>query len=156
MPAKQYEDWDSLTSAVQSRCKQILDKQVAPIAKRIVKKHIQTDIYDAYTPKEDGWVSGGKRETYKRRYSLLKRGTLYHTFIKDDEILVTNDVHAMPAIVKGWSFRHRYPGAFLKLLEIGNMGIWRGGFPRPAISNAQKEIDKSSEIRKVIKRALDN
>lgn len=156
MPAKQHEDWTSLTAAVQNRCKQILDKQVAPIAKRIVKEHIQTDIYDAYTPKENGWVLDGEPATYERRYSLLKRGTLYHTFIKDDEILITNDVKAMPSIVKGWSFRHRYPGAFLKLLEIGNMGIWHGGFPRPAISNAQKEIDKSSEIRKAIQRALDN
>ena len=155
MPNRQFEDWDLLTDAVQSRCATILDKKVAPIAKNIVRKHIQTDIYDVYTPKENGWVlSDGSPTTYKRRYLLLKNGAIYHTFSKSDEIMITSNVTASPAVVKGWSFRNRYPGAFLKLLETGNMGVWHGGFPRPAIGNAQKEIDKSLQIRSVISQEL--
>lgn len=148
---KSCDSWEALTDAVQQRCTTILDKKVAPIAKEIVRKHIETDIYGAYTPKENGWVTtDGEPTTYKRRYLLLKRGAIYHQFSKPDEIMITSNVTASPAVVKGWSFRNRYPGAFLKLLETGNMGIWRGGFPRPAIGNAQKEIDKSSQISRVI------
>lgn len=145
-----YEDWDALASAVQKQCATILDKNVAPIAKEIVRKHIKTDIYDAYTPKENGWVNAdGARATYERRYSLLKQDAVYHKFsnTRRDEILVTSDVTASPAIAKGWSFHtHGRPGAFLKLLESGNMGLWAGGFPRPAIGNAQKEVDDNERI----------
>lgn len=152
---KNCDSWEALTDVVQQRCATILDKSVAPIAKDIVRKHIETDIYGAYTPKENGWVSSdGTPTTYKRRRLLLKRGAIYHKFSAADEIMVTSNVTASPAIVKGWSFRNRYPGAFLKLLETGNMGIWRGGFPRPAIGNAQKEIDRSSEISRVIRQEL--
>ena len=152
---KNCDSWEALTDVVQQQCATILDKKVAPIAKSIVRKHIETDIYDAYTPKEDGWVtSDGTPTTYKRRKLLLKRGAIYHKFSAADEIMVTSNVTASPAIVKGWSFRNRYPGAFLKLLETGNMGIWRSGFPRPAIGNAQKEIDRSSQIRQVIGQEL--
>ena len=152
---KNCDSWEALTEVVKQRCATILDKSVAPIAKDIVRKHIETDIYGAYTPKENGWVSSdGTPTTYKRRRLLLKRGAIYHKFSAADEIMVTSNVTASPAIVKGWSFRNRYPGAFLKLLETGNMGIWRGGFPRPAIGNAQKEIDRSSEISRVIRQEL--
>lgn len=153
--SKSCDSWEALTDAVQQRCVTILDKKVAPIAKEIVRKHIETDIYGVYTPKENGWVTtDGEPTTYKRRYLLLKRGAIYHKFSKADEIMITSNVTASPAVVKGWSFRNRYPGAFLKLLETGNMGIWRGGFPRPAIGNAQKEIDKSSQISRVIREEL--
>ena len=153
--SKSCDSWEALTDAVQQRCVTILDKKVAPIAKEIVRKHIETDIYGVYTPKENGWVTtDGEPTTYKRRYLLLKRGAIYHKFSKVDEIMITSNVTASPAVVKGWSFRNRYPGAFLKLLETGNMGIWRGGFPRPAIGNAQKEIDKSSQISRVIREEL--
>lgn len=158
MPNKHFDSWDTLTEAVQHRCKTILDKDVAPIAKKIVRNHIETDIYGVYTPRDLGWVdSNWLRATYERRYSLLKRGAIYHKFTTDksDEIMITSDAKASPAVVKGWSFRHRYAGAFLKLLETGNMGIWSGGFPRPAIGNAQKEINRSSEIRRVIQQGLD-
>lgn len=152
---KSCDSWEILTDVVQQRCATILDKSVAPIAKEIVRKHIETDIYGAYTPKENGWVTtDGTPTTYKRRRLLLKRGAIYHKFSAVDEIMITSNATASPAVVKGWSFRNRYPGAFLKLLETGNMGIWRGGFPRPAIGNAQKEINKSSQISRVIRQEL--
>lgn len=153
--SRNYDNWEELTEAAQQRCKRILDKEVAPIAKEIVRKHIQSDIYDAYTPLPDGWVdSRGRPSTYKRRYLWFKRGSIYHSFLSQDEILITSNANASPAIVKGWSFRNRYPGAFLKMIETGNMGIWSHGFPRPAIHNAQTEIDKSRRIEQAINNAL--
>lgn len=156
--AKTYDNWEDLVAAAQQRCSQVLDKKVAPLVKEIVRRHIKTDIYDAYTPKEDGWVgSDGRPATYKRRMLLLKPGGVYHKFsnTRKDEILVTSDVTASPAVVKGWSFHtHGRPGSFLKLLESGNMGIWSKGFPRPAVSNAQKEVDNNREILAVMEAEL--
>jgi len=155
MPNQHFDSWETLTDAVQQRCHTILDKTVAPIAKEIVRKHIEDDIYGVYTPKENGWVTPkGEKTTYERRYLLLQRGAIYHEFSQSDEIMVTSRVTASPAVVKGYSFRNRYPGAFLKLLETGDMGIWRSGFPRPAIRNAQEEIDNSRKISSAIRQAL--
>lgn len=144
-----YGSWEELCDAAQKRCHDILKRDVAPVAKEIVKKHIQSDIYDAYTPITNGWVGG---KTYQRRYVL--GGSVYDTFINDDEIMVTSNATASKSVVPGYSFHNRRPGSFLKLLETGRMGIWRGGFPRPAIGNAQKEIDRSSAIRDAIQSGL--
>lgn len=121
-----YDSWESLTAAAQDRCKTILEKDVAPIAENILKRHIQSDIYDVYTPITNGWVNG---QTYQRRHVL--ENSVYHCFIADDEILITSNAPASKSIVKGYSFHNRRPGSFLKLLETGHMGIWRHGFPRP-------------------------
>jgi len=145
-----YDSWEGLCDAVQKKCNDILKRDVAPVAKEIVKKHIQSDIYDVYTPKTNAWVGG---TTYKRRFVLL--GSVYSTFTHEDEIMVTSNATASKSVVPGYSFHNRRPGSFLKLLETGNMGIWRGGFPRPAIGNAQKEIDRSSAIRNAIQSGLD-
>lgn len=145
-----YGSWEELCEAAQKKCHDILRRDVSPIAKEIVKKHIQHDIYDAYTPIPNGWVGG---KTYQRRHILS--GSVYSTFIHDDEIMVTSNATASKSVVPGYSFHNRRPGSFLKLLETGRMGIWRGGFPRPAIGEAQKEIDSSSEIRNAIQSGLD-
>lgn len=34
------------------------------------------------------------------------------------------------------------------------MGIWRGGFPRPAVTNTQNEIDTSQEIKSAIQNGI--
>lgn len=51
-----FSDWESLVSAVDAKATKILQKDVAPVAEDILKKHIKSDIYDAYTPKTNGWV----------------------------------------------------------------------------------------------------
>lgn len=146
----QYSDWNSLTSAAQEKCGRVLVEHVAPVAEKIVKKHIASDIYSVYTPISGGWVNGA---TYQRRHVL--ENNMYHSLNNaSDELLVTSNATASKSVVKGFSFHNRRPGAFLKLLETGNMGIWRNGFPRPAIGNAQAEIDKSSAISQAIRAGL--
>lgn len=145
-----YGSWDELCDAAQRKCKDILDRNVAPVAKEIVEKHITEDIYDTYTPIPGGWING---TTYSRRHVL--DGSVYHSFIHEDEIMVTSNATASKSVIKGYSFHNRRPGSFLQLLESGNMGIWRNGFPRPAIGNAQREIDRSSAIRSAIQSGLD-
>lgn len=144
-----YSDWEALVNAASKKASEILQNDVAPVAENILKKHIKSDIYDVYTPKPNGWVSG---ETYKRRYVLEQSVT---TIFQDkNTILVTSTANVSPSVLSGWSFHNRYPGAFLKLLEVGNMGIWNGGFPRPAVTNTQNEIDSSNEIKNAIRRGI--
>lgn len=145
MPDREFSDWGELVNAVDDAAVRILKEDVAPVAENILRKHIKSDIYDAYTPKENGWVSG---TTYQRRYSLYD--SISSSIINGDTLLTTSYATASPAVVKGWSFHNRYPGSFLKLLESGNMGIWRGGFSRPAVGNAQTEIGTSSRISTAI------
>lgn len=145
-----YGSWEELCDAAQKKCHDVLKRDVAPVAKEIVKKHIQRDIYDVYTPTPHGWVNG---TTYQRRHVL--NSSVYCEFVNDDEIMVTSRATASKSVVPGYSFHNRRPGSFLKLLETGRMGIWRNGFPRPAIGNAQKEIDHSSAIRNAIQSGLD-
>lgn len=144
-----YDSWEALTSAAQKKCRTILDKDIAPIAEDILKKYIKSDIYDAYTPIPNGWVGG---QTYERRHVL--DGSVCHSFISDDEILITSNETASKSVVKGYSFHNRRPGSFLKLLETGNMGIWAHGFPRPAVGNAQKEINRSAIVRAAIRSGI--
>lgn len=149
-----YDSWESLTAAAQEKCKTILEKDIAPVAKDILKKHIQADIYDVYTPTTNGWVNG---QTYKRRHVL--EGSIYHSFIAEDEILVTSNATASKSIIRGYSFHNRRPGSFLKLLEVGNMGFLgdctpKFKYPRPAVRNAQTEIDKSSAIKAAIRAGI--
>lgn len=140
-----FSDWEALVSAVDAKATKILQKDVAPVAESILKEHIKSDIYNVYTPIENGWVNG---ETYERRHILENTVT---TLVQDkNTILITSTATASPAVISGWSFHNRYPGAFLKLLEVGNMGIWKGGFPRPVVSNTQNEIDTSQKIKTAI------
>lgn len=143
-----FSDWETLTAAVEKRVPAILTKDVAPVAEEILRKHIKSDIYDVYTPKENGWVHGS---TYQRRHILEDSIVAY---VNGDTLVVTSTATASPSVIYGWSFENRYAGAFLEMLETGNMGFWRKDFPRPAVSNAQKEIDKSDEITAAIQKGI--
>lgn len=148
-----YDNWDSLVNAAQTACEKILVTHVSPVMKEIVVKHIRDDIYGVYTPIEHGWVNG---ETYQRRH-VLENNMYYELQGKNkDTIMVTSVASPSKSVVKGYSFHNRRPGMFLKMLEGPNRGIWKRGFPRPAISNAQKEIDRSSAIKRALQDGIDH
>ena len=69
-----YANWEALTAAAQKKCEGILQRDVAPVAAEILRKHILSDIYGAYTPKQNGWVGGS---TYQRRFVLPNTLTYY-------------------------------------------------------------------------------
>ena len=154
----EYDNWEALVAAADKKCSRILEDDVYPVVKRIVLRHIFEDIYSSNQPKQGMWVDG---ETYARRFSLLDEGNIYHELQSGgNTLMVTSWATPSPAIVPGWSFHNRRPGAFLQLLESGNMGIWYSGFPRPAIGNAQKELDEqightTSEVGMAIQRGID-
>lgn len=115
--------------------------------KNVLYKHIQSDIYGAYTPKPGGWVGGS---TYVRRNSLSK-GSLVAINEPDGTITITST--AVPGNPVGRGSISSKPGSLLQLIEGDRHGLWRGGFPRPAVGNAQKEID-SGALMSAIEKAL--
>lgn len=115
--------------------------------KNVLYKHIQSDIYGAYTPKPGGWVGGS---TYVRRNSLSK-GSLVAINEPDGTITITST--AVPGNPVGRGSISSKPGSLLQLIEGDRHGLWRGGFPRPAVDNAQKEID-SGALMSAIEKAL--
>lgn len=154
---KYFNEWDELVNAANGKVKEILKNDVSPIAEDILKKHIQTDIYNVYTPKTNGWVStvNGQRyrTTYTRRHVLEQSVTTI--FQNDNTIIITSTATASSPVIRGHRFYNNMPGAFLKLLEVGNMGIWKNGFPRPAVKNTQTEIDTSVDISTAIQKGVE-
>ena len=63
--------------------------------------------------------------------------------------MTTSDAPAGQSVVKGYNFSNADSG-FLQLLESGHMGIWKNGFARPVVANAQKEVDNSAKIRSIL------
>lgn len=144
-----YDNWESLIFAANKKCRDILDKDVAPVVKEIITEHIDTDIYARYTQNpESHWNGGGP---YERRYAL-KKLTIYYT--GQNEITITSDASASPSVAQGWNYQNEYPGAFFMLLEKGDLGFFRKGFPRPAITNAQREVNRSQRVRDAIQNGL--
>lgn len=133
-----------------AEAKEVLEKYVLPIMERILLEHIESDIYGAYTPKEYGWIGG---KTYKRKYSLTSRMALYHE-VHSTNMMVTS--LAEPENLWG-GFDGSY-GGFLAILEDGNMGAWSSvtgmTLPRPALSNAQKDVDQSKELDAAAERGV--
>ena len=139
----------------------IMMHEVADVVEEILLKHIQSDIYDAYSPHPFNWSGNppagwyrvnDKEIEYKRRNSLTFSSLGSYREMQGDILFVTADAEANQAVIGNWSpVGH---GAFLQMLEAGPGPIWHGAFPRPAISNAQAEVDSSPEIQKAFMRGL--
>lgn len=143
-----FEEVEDLIGALRTGLGDVLRNDVAPVVEGILLKHIKTDIYDAYTPKAGGWVGGA---TYRRRH-VLEDGI--ESIIDGDTLTTTSTAVAGQSIVKGYQFSNYYAGAFLQLLESGHMGIWKNGFARPAVANAQKEAESSSQVAAAIRSGI--
>ena len=142
--------WEDLIKESKTKTLNILSQDIAPVAKEIVERHIQSDIYNAYTPQPHAWVNG---DTYKRRGSLLKNMTVdinQTTF----EIFITNNAMPDSPIVQGSVFQPTGQGSFLRMLSSGNTGIWKRGFPRPAIENAVLDFKNGNELKSAIQKGI--
>lgn len=141
---------DNGVGLTDAEAKEVLEKYVLPIMEEILLAHITLDIYGGYVPKEYGWIGG---KTYQARYSLTSRSDLYHE-IDGNTIMVTS--LAEPEDI--WDGFNGEPGGFLQILEEGNMGAWTRvtgkKLPRPALSEAQKTVDKSKTIEKAVERGI--
>ena len=135
---------------LQKAVERILTRDVAPIMKEILRKHILDDVYGAYTPHRNGWVN---HKTYQRRHLL--ENNIETMMIDPYTIGVTSLAPAAPAVVPGYTFEERQEGSLLELIEAEKHGVWAGGFPRYPIRNTQDELNKSAEIARAIQDGLD-
>jgi hypothetical protein len=135
------DNWETLVAQAQAKLDQVLQQDIAPVAEEILRERIAADIYAAYTP-----------SYYQRRHALER--TVISYIENGDTLLTTGAASASKSLVPGYAFENRYPGAFLEMLEVGNMGFWRRSFPRPAVSMAQGVIDSSAELRRAIEAGI--
>ena len=135
------DDWEVLVAQAQAKLDHVLQNDVAPVAEKILLERIAEDIYAAYAP-----------AYYQRRHALER--TVISYIESGHTLMTTSAASASKSVVPGYSFENRYPGAFLEMLEVGNMGFWRRDFPRPAVAMAQGVIDKSAEIKRAIEAGI--
>lgn len=148
----EYDSFSALAAGVNSVVPDILynggSSSVATTAKEIYLKHVQYDVYSVYTPKEGKWVGG---TTYIRRYTLE-----HGAYVKMEDpttLIASSEAEADDCVVPGYYFSNENQG-FLRLIESGNTGIWKNGFPRPFVTNAQREFDSSSKINSAIQKEI--
>lgn len=145
---------------------QSVKSKISKIIERVLKEHIQNDIYGVYTPKVNGWKVRGKNGklrtgTYQRRGDLINGVTTVYNF--DDTFTITSN--AIPSFsIRGNSISKNV-GSELELLESGRLGIlnyaWKtppfstGRFERPAVTNSEDEVKTSAEIHNEIKKSIE-
>lgn len=144
-----FDDADSLIEHLNGmNATDALDEVVAEVTE-ILKKHISSDIYGNSYRDEGAWVGG---TTYEQRGHIADNITW--KMEDDNTLLVTSKETANESLSEAHKFENRDDGAFLQLLESGHMGFVKKGFSRPAVTNAQKEVNNSSKIRSLINGGL--
>ena len=143
---------DQLLREIAGVVRDILYEDIKPEAERIFKNEVETTIYKAYVPRQ-----------YVRRHNIgsniytditSKRLYTYHFEITSDET-ANKSITRFGTPVGFGGFKYGHPGAFVEMLEVGNMGWWRKHFPRPVISNTQIKFN-SGELDKTISDAISN
>lgn len=144
---------------------QSIKSKISKIIEKVLKEHIQNDIYGVYTPKVNGWKVRGKNGklrtgTYQRRGVLLDGITTVYN--SDDTFTITSN--AVPSFSIRGNRISTNIGSELELLESGNLGIlnyaWHtspfstGKFERPAVANSEEEVKTSSIIQSEIEAAI--
>lgn len=131
--------------------------EIRKLGEEVLRRHIETNIYGVDKRGSGTWVHG---TTYSRRHALP--ATVY-SYVAGNTVYVTASGAPSTPIRNGASFDSSEPGSFLGLLESGNLGFltrtsrYAPGFPRPAVSNAQAEVDGSAfqaQIEKILERHM--
>lgn len=142
----------------------IMLEEVSDAVWDVIEKHISTDIYAAYSPKQTyygkhppvGWVRVGGRESgvysYQRRWSLYDRDNMVTKIIGLNTLFVTSDAQPNESVVgSGWNGA---VGGFIQMIGTNPGPIWRGRFARPALQNAQDDIDNNSWTQRALAEAF--
>lgn len=161
-----------MPSSLDAVIKNVLEKKIGEKVWKILKDHIEKDVYDAYKP-NGRWVWGTAQDDevngYQRRREkgLLNEAGKYIFVDRDGDLWgLRVSTKARPSeSVLGYKWTH-HTGGFLALLEKGDLGFWsRSGnsvthpFPRPVITNAQDEAmshmpEYEAEIYAAINKAI--
>jgi len=157
-----------------------LEKKIGEKVWKVLKDHIEKDVYDAYTPSGE-WVWGTPQDSETDGYQRRRNSGLLNEsdkYINVDHVSGTDvwslrvSTNARPSKSVLKSTWNHHVGGFLRLLEEGDLGFWtrtqsqnmtREGekkrFPRPVITNAQEEANKNrskyeAELRAAIEKAI--
>lgn len=134
----QFETEEALLAAMADALPDLVEIYVRPKGESLLKGNINKRIYAAYTPtryvRSGELVSAIESETKKNgKYSV--------------DYSVTSAADAAPPAI-GWVYR---TGGMLAMLEKGNMGYWRKGFPRPSISPTQRQFNNGYLDKAIMK-----
>lgn len=158
-----FSDINSLCQAVENTFPNILENQVYPVAVEIFRKHVDSDIYGAYTPSSLYARRGNIGSNIYREITTSGVGgyelgitsaePAYDQWVwKSTKKSGNGTQYIYKNVPNGWT--EQFPGAFMKMLEGTNFGLWKGGFPRPVITNTQNEYSTSSAVKAAIKAGI--
>ena len=132
-------------------------RKIMDLGEEVLRRHILSDIYGVDRRGEHSWVH---RKKYERRNNLPN--TVY-SYREGDVVWITASGEPDTPVRKNATFVSAEPGAFLALLESGNLGFltrrspkYMPLFPRPAIRNAQAEVDSEAfqqRIKQIIEKS---
>lgn len=138
-----------------------IDIEITPSLKDILESYVDSEIYDAYTPKYKGWgyAEGGKwiRATYARRNDIGNKLTSIVDSTRGEVTVTTLEKPNTSRYGGDWiNAFNQIHGSFFLLLERTAPGLWHGGFSRPVIPLAQEEVNNSPDIRSSIQSLLNS
>jgi len=120
---------EALLLAMGDALPELVENYVKPKGEGLLRQNIRSRVYGAYTPTE-----------YVRRWSLLNmvKSEITRTGGYSVDYSVTSEASPAPP-ARGFVYQK---GGFLFMLENGDLGFWRKGFPRPSISPTQSQFDR--------------
>lgn len=144
--------WEQLTEALQKKVNATLEDNVFKAVKEVYLEHIESDVYDKYTPKiyERRHQSGGLADEHNITGKMVE-GTL-----EVMNIGMPNDS------LFGKEFNSSYLTQFASWIENGDAGkVFGGDFsgepwanPRPFTENTIKDLKQNKQHIKAFKEGL--
>lgn len=125
-------------------------EDISPSIEDILRRRIKSVVYVGGEPHDGAWL---KNTTYERSYNLLDE--ISSEIIEDSGrviLRVTSDAEPSDPIVKGCVFEAEEPGAFLRMIENGDMGFLKAekhGYPRPVITRARDDVYRKFSKKKI-------
>lgn len=133
-----------LKRLVNKSLRDTLHSDIAPRSKEVLKEHIKTDVYDAYTPGQNSREDS--KSIYERR-GLMKSGDYIDTLFSGSSHGVTMTMLDITPGNNPWA-KHDHTPQGTDLSRIINDGLQGNGHglvtmePRPYIENAQRDINE--------------
>lgn len=142
--AQEFNDIDALFNALLDDIRDSVSEEVSKEMIKIEQEHIDSQVYNAYTPKE-----------YSRR---LDNGGLRSEENMQSTINRTNDgieITVHNSTTGNLLYKNYWQGEIQDFIESG-VYMWNGQMPppRPFIDDTQEEIDNSNRIEEAVERAL--
>jgi hypothetical protein len=144
-------DFSSVQALMNYLKKQISDVLQTDVKEEVIsteQRHIQSDLYDAYSP-----------NFYERRGTLADEGNFESEMIDDSTIAIKNVATPNDSVV-GTLYNPANGTEFMSWIEYGDVpDLWGDGSepwsnPRPVVGNTVKELEETEAHVKALKEGL--